>query len=242
MQSVKWAPEVKRAQRYCLACGTTEKLGRRNYCSPYCRERLLHVLDLRVGLLQALGVRFATFYFSDTTITLDMLLYGAKSILRFVRPRTKGNKPSHDFAKLADSLGAVWWEERNRSHKRFLANEQVLDMGIICREPLNTVKPNLVSVPVVKIETLSAMHITKKDLQGMNITERIKENYRNQAKVLHPDAGGSSDDFRYLYNAYRDIRNWLASPRYTTKMGFPDKWFYNSTLTRWVPPKPHMEQ
>jgi len=62
--------------RRCLSCGTTRNMARRKYCSLECRQRLRYNLNLRTGLLKALQTRYATFYFTDFKIILDVLPYG----------------------------------------------------------------------------------------------------------------------------------------------------------------------
>ena len=58
----------------CLSCGTSENMGRRKYCSIDCRQKLRYNLNLRTGLLRALNTRYATIYFTDSIILLDVLL------------------------------------------------------------------------------------------------------------------------------------------------------------------------
>src|SRR5450756_531118 len=70
----------------CLSCGTTENIGRRRYCTLDCRQKLRQRLDMRCGLLQALNTRYATFYFSDLLIVMDLLPRGQKEILSFFYP------------------------------------------------------------------------------------------------------------------------------------------------------------
>ena len=86
----------------CLSCGTTEHIGRRRYCSIDCRQRLRQRLDMRCGLLQALNTRYATFYFSDLLVIMDILPSGYKEIRSFFFPRTPGKSPGEDFGRMAD--------------------------------------------------------------------------------------------------------------------------------------------
>jgi len=74
----------------CLSCGTTENLGRRRYCSIDCRQKLRYTLDLRTGLLKTLNTRYATFYFTDVMIIMDVLPYYSKEIFSFIYPRIDG--------------------------------------------------------------------------------------------------------------------------------------------------------
>lgn len=45
----------------------------RRYCSVGCRQHLRQKLTTRTGLLEALNVRHATFYFTSEMIVLDLL-------------------------------------------------------------------------------------------------------------------------------------------------------------------------
>ena len=71
-----------RREKRCLSCGTTQNLGRRKYCSNTCRQKLQYALDIRTGLLRALNTRYATFYFTEIIIVMDLLPHGSKEIFR----------------------------------------------------------------------------------------------------------------------------------------------------------------
>ena len=77
----------------CLSCGTSEDMGRRKYCSIECRQRLRYNLNLRTGLLRALNTRYATFYFTNSIIILDVLPYGSEELFSYFFSRTAGRKP-----------------------------------------------------------------------------------------------------------------------------------------------------
>ena len=49
---------------------------------------------MRVGLVQALNVRYATFYFSDLFIAMDLLPYGYNDIFSFFYPRSLDKTPA----------------------------------------------------------------------------------------------------------------------------------------------------
>ena len=57
----------------CLSCGCTENMGTRKYCSVACRKNLRHQLNIRTGLLKALNTRYATFYFTEALLIMDVL-------------------------------------------------------------------------------------------------------------------------------------------------------------------------
>jgi len=147
-------PNGKKIRR-CLACGTLVTIGRRRYCSMDCRKRLHYKLDVRTGLIKALNVKYATFYFSDVMIILDMLPYGSEEMFSFFYPRSPGKKPSEDFSKMADMLGSIWWKEKKRTNKRYLASHYVLAQAVRTNAPAVSVKPSMLKVPSMKTMHLS---------------------------------------------------------------------------------------
>ena len=110
----------------CLSCGQQQDIGRRKYCSIDCRQQLRRKLNMRTGLLRALSVRYATFYFTEDTIILDVLPFGSKEIYSFFYPRAPRKKPAEDFSRMADVLGNAWWNERKRTNKKYLASASTL--------------------------------------------------------------------------------------------------------------------
>ena len=131
----------------CLSCGTSENMSRRIYCSIECRQRLRYNLNLRTGLLRALNTRFATFYFTETLIILDVLPYGSEELFSYIFPRTLGRKPVEDFCTMSNILGNAWWAERNRTNKRYLATRFVLEKAETKNTGSNSVKPFEVKEP-----------------------------------------------------------------------------------------------
>jgi len=113
----------------CLSCGDTRNMGHRRYCSIECRQQLRHTLNIRTGLLKALNTRYATFYFTEASIILDVLPYGSPEIFSFIYPRAQGRKPVEDFRRLADMLGNAWWAERRRTNKKYLAARVVFEQA-----------------------------------------------------------------------------------------------------------------
>jgi len=111
----------------CLSCGTAENMGRRKYCSIDCRQKLRYHLNLRTGLLRALNTRYATFYFTDSIIILDLLPYGSGEMFSYLYPRTHGRKPFEDYCIMSNILGNAWWAERNRTNKRYIATRHLLE-------------------------------------------------------------------------------------------------------------------
>lgn len=222
----------------CLSCGATENMGRRRYCSMDCRQRLRLKLDMRTGLIQALNVRFATFYFSDLTIVMDMLTYGSKEIYSFFYPRSPGKKPAEDFSNMADMLGNTWWTEKRRTQKRYLASQRVLDGAVRNQAPLLSVRPILISLPAIRDASLQHLDLKKSDLMDPQLKTLVRNAYRRQAKLFHPDVGGDAPTFMKIHQAYEDMIHWAENPTYVQRRGFPDKWLYDGNQNRWLQPIP----
>ncbi len=232
-------PVVKGSKiRKCLSCGTTENIGRRRYCSVSCRQHLRQRLDMRSGLLQALNTRYATFYFSDLRIILDILPHGSKEICSFDFPRTPGRNPGKDFSSMAEILGKLWWAEQRRTNKRYLASFHVLDLAVRNRVSLESVKPPVVLTPALKPGSLAHLHLEKVKFNAPEMQKAIKDAYRRQVKIHHPDIGGDAGMFRKVHQAYEDLLNWTKNPDFIRHRGFPDKWFYEGDRNRWVQPAP----
>lgn len=224
--------------RRCLACGTTENMKRRRYCSIECRMKLRHNLNIRTGLLQALQIRYATFYFTETLVILDMLPYGSKDLLSFIFPRSNGRKPVDDFCRLFNLLGNAWWEEVRRTKKRYLASRHILGKALPIEGDISVVRPLEVREPARMARSMTHLKLKHKDLHSPNLQVIIKRAFRSQAKKHHPDQGGDAALFRKLRDAYEQLIHWAENPTFTTRRGFPDKWFYEGGLERWTQPTP----
>jgi hypothetical protein len=231
---IKIKPE-KKAYR-CLACGTTENIGRRKYCSADCRQRLRLKLDARMGLVQALNTRYATFYFSDAMIMMDLLPYGTNEIFSFFYPRSPGRTPADDFGHMANILGNIWWEEKRKTNKRHLASERVLNCAKKNVKEAVAVKPSILNVFNVKKQYMTQLKISKSDLWSPEILQIVKAAYRQQAKLHHPDSGGDAETFRKIHQAYEEMVQWSENPTMIRRRGFPDKWLYDGEKNRWVQP------
>jgi hypothetical protein len=221
----------------CLSCGLTENINNRKYCSIKCRQNLRQKLNMRSGLLQALNARYATFYFSDTIIILDVLLRGGKEIFRFTQQRSISQKPAEDFGKMANMLGRTWWEEERRTAKKYLASRRVLELAI--KHPAHiSLRPTVINIPSVKTNALNYLGINKAALVSIELRKIVKASYRKQAKIHHPDLGGHAPTFRKLYKAYQELLCWAENPRFIHRRGFVNKWFYDGENEKWVQPIP----
>ena len=227
--------------RRCLSCGTIENIGRRKYCSIECRQKLRHTLNIRTGLLRALNTRYATFYFTEDVIVLDVLPFGSKDIFSFIYPRKVKSKPVDDFHRMADMLGNAWWAERRRTNKKYLASLRVFEEAHRNNYVKNPVKPLEIKIPSIKSKSLIHLKLGKSELESPELQRLIKKAYRTQAKKHHPDHGGNSAAFRKIQQAYQELLNWAESPSFVRRRGFPDKWFYDGNNNRWVQPTPHRD-
>jgi len=225
-------------QNACLSCGTTENIGKRRYCSVRCRQHLRQKLTTRSGLLQALNTRYATFYFTDSVIILDVVPHGIKEIFRYVAMRTDGSKPADDFGRMTNMLGDAWWAEEKRTTKNYLASRRVLEMAerLVISEGLT--RPRFVKVPTVKPENIILLDIAKADLGSRELFKVIKNAYRRQVKIHHPDVGGKAATFHKIHEAYKDLLRWADNPTFIRRRGFSDKWYYDGDNKKWVQPVP----
>jgi len=229
------------SQQGCLSCGTTEGMKNRRYCSLKCRQKLRQKLNTRRGLLQALNTRYATFYFSDTMVIMDVVPHGIKEIFRFTRLRSTGNSPAEDFSKMTDMLGNAWWEEERRTTKKYLASRHVLELATRFVISPVLLRPRLIRVPTIKTAAMNCLEIDKADINSDELSKIIKNAYRHQAKIHHPDAGGLARTFRKLHAAYMELLRWADNPTFIRRRGFPDKWYYDSDNQKWVQPIPHSQ-
>jgi len=225
-------------QHTCLSCGTAKNIEKRRYCSVKCRQHLRQKLNTRSGLLQALNTRYATFYFTETVIILDVVPHGIRELFRYAALRSDGSKPAEDFGRMTNMLGDAWWAEEKRTAKNYLASRRVLEMAerLVISEGLT--RPRLIKVPTVKPENLIYLDMAKADLGSRELPKMIKNAYRRQVKIHHPDVGGKAAAFRKIHEAYKDLLRWADDPKFIRRRGFPDKWYYDGDNKKWVQPLP----
>lgn len=217
-------------------------MGRRRYCSVACRQRLRYKLQVRTGLLRAINTRYATFHFDARVIVLDVLTAGTSTIFSFIFPRSADRPPAEDFSRMADVLGNVWWAERRRTNRHYLASRELLRRARQGSAQERDVKPRETSYPTVNHKLLVHLQIGRADLHCPDLEGLIKKAFRRQAKRHHPDMGGSAAGFRKLRQAYEELLSWSDHPTFARRRGFPDKWFYDGETNRWVQPIPPPRQ
>jgi len=223
-------------RRVCLSCGGVLPPRHRRYCANSCRQNLLASLNRRTGLLKALNTRYATFYFTEFVIVMDLLPYDAEQIYSFMLPRTPGKKPVEDFCELSNMLGQKWWQERDRTKKRYLASQHVLEQAKRPPRTKESVIPGTLTVPSVRRSSLITLELKPDELTLKNMQEQIKQAYRRQAKKHHPDLGGNAKAFLKIQEAYELLIHWAKHPTFIRKSGFPDKWLYEGAYNRWIQP------
>jgi hypothetical protein len=201
-----------------------------------CQQNLLASLNRRTGLLRALSARYATFYFTDVVVMMDVLLYGMDQIHSYILPRASGNKPVEDFRHLSNMLGNLWWGEKQRTNKRYLASKEVLERARKRNAPLKAVMPTVRTIPSVKSSSLIRLELDANDLNASNLELIIKRAYRHQAMQHHPDVGGNGETFLKIREAYEKLIQWAMHPTFIQRRGFPDKWLYDGARNRWLKP------
>jgi hypothetical protein len=83
---------------------------------------------------------------------------------------------------------------------------------------------------------LNCLEINKADLHSHELNKIIKNAYRRQVKIHHPDLGGQAATFRKIHDAYKELLRWADNPIFARRRGFPDKWYYNGENENWVQP------
>lgn len=222
----------------CLSCGKREGMHRRRYCSLTCRQRLQFQLNIRTGLLKALNTRYATFYFTRHRIIMDVLPYHSTVLFSFVSVRTPGMTPADDFIRMSNHLGDIWWKEKKRTEKRYLASRHVLSSAEAAHAAGGDMDPAATLIPAVNQKFLACLQLEKAALTSENALQYIKSAYRCQAMRHHPDKGGSAAYFRKIHDAYRQLVAWSEDPKFRRQVGFDDKWFYEGARNRWIRPAP----
>ncbi|WP_373501692.1 DnaJ domain-containing protein [Desulfococcus sp.] len=237
-------PEKKqeKSTHRCLSCGTSENMARRRYCAVACRQFLRRKLDQRTGLLRALNIRYATFYFTDAVIVLDLMPYSERRIFSFLYPRNENRVPGDDVSDLGDILGKTWWAEHGRTRKNYLAARHVLSQS--SRKPLSPgrISPVELHIPALRGSALVHLNLDEAALVRPECMEIIKRAYRKQALRHHPDHGGDSRSFIRIHRAYEELLTWAKSPSFIRRRGFFDKWFFDGDRNVWVQPIPVSRQ
>jgi len=231
---------VDQAGNGCLSCGQRQDMGSRKYCSVACRQKLRHQLNIRTGLLKALNTRYATFYFTNELLVLDVLPLDSKKIFSFLFNRSSDRKPVQDFSDLCNLLGNAWWGEMKRTNREYLASRLVLEKAAKQQTAGRSIRPDVIRIPAIKGSNKALVHLKldRAALASPELKQVIKSAYRRRARATHPDLGGDDATFRKIYLAYESLMAWADEPSFLKRSGFPDKWFYDGAKNRWVQPTP----
>jgi hypothetical protein len=190
--------------------------------------------------LKALNTRYATFYFTEELLVMDVLPFGSEKIYSYFFTRSPGREPADDFSELCNILGNAWWGEMKRTNRGYLASRHVLNQAVPRNTPAGSIRPEIVKIPAVKGSGRSLVYlkIDREALHSKELKQVIKSAYRRQARIVHPDMGGDENAFRKIYQAYEALMAWAEEPSFLERSGFPDKWFYAGNKNRWVQPTP----
>ena len=222
--------------RWCLSCGRELPSRRRRWCSADCPAMLQATLNRRSGLLRALHARYATFCFSEFSVLLNVLLYESNQIHSYMLPRLPSCKPVDDFCRLSNLLGRLWWSEKDRTRKFYLANQLVLERASKDNASIDSIRPSIFVVPSTRSSNLVRLDIDPEDLQADDLHATIKTAYRRQVMKNHPDRGGDGKTFIKIQEAYEQLSAWAKHPTFHFQRGFKDKWLYTGADDRWSRP------
>ncbi|MBI9077314.1 MAG: J domain-containing protein [Desulfatibacillum sp.] len=221
-------------QFVCQACGATQNMGRRKYCSRACRQRLVWRLEVASNLLRALHTRYATFSFTPDTLIFHVVASGSPHVYSYLWRRTPGRKPADDLGALVEQLGRQWWREHERRRSRHQASKTVLEQAHTAVVSPGQVRPLDSASPKVSGKHLSILKLSKAEILGTDAREAVKSAYRRQVMTHHPDHNGDAALFRKVHEAYEEMKEWLENPVIRNQRGLPDKWSYDGR--KWAPP------
>jgi len=138
-------------------------------------------------------------------------------------------------------MGSIWWKVSQETNRKYLASQYILKMAVQLPLDEQNLRPSLIRIPVIKTESLRYLRLDKVALHTHNLHNLqwiIKNAYRSQVKIHHPDAGGRASNFRKIHDAYKDLLRWVADPSFVRRRGFPNKWYYSGENKKWVQPTP----
>jgi len=223
----------------CLACGEAGIKPGRRYCSKECRQHMLWVLSLSKGLLRIFNTRYASFFFNNKYVILDILPVWSKEISRFTQRRTSGKKPAEDLKDLILQYGKEWYHMINNNNSKSYASLLLLKKCCNNRIPPDSIKPDNRVRPRFSKHEKESMRLLRLELREL-ISEghvsKIRSAYRRMAKVHHPDMGGNPEKFKKLNEAHQQMLLWAENPQFTSRKALIDCWSYDSSTNRWAPP------
>lgn len=223
--------------KLCLSCGRVLEKGTKRYCRPACKEEFVFKLRWFNNLLRALETRFATFFFTDSVLILNVLPATSREVRSYFYPRTLGARPSQDMNQMVFELGQIWWGHKERTKSRRGASRLTLNRGQTGIASFQTVRPVERLQGVTVGRQLKCLRIPKEVLvQSQDAELEVKKAYRRAALEHHPDSGGDAASFQKVHQAYLELLAWLKKPRYQIRRGVAGQWGYMAGHSSWLPP------
>jgi len=221
----------------CLSCGRILEKGKKRYCRRDCKDEFVFKLKWFNNLLRALDARFATFFFTESMLILNVLPATSTEVKSYFYPRSLGSKPSLDMNHMIFELGQIWWGHKERTKSRRGASRLTLNRGQTGVASLQTVRPVELLQGVTVGKHLKCLRIPKEVLFRSQDAEReVKRAYRKAALEHHPDSGGDAASFQKVHHAYLELLAWLKKPRYQIRRGVAGQWGYVAGRSTWLPP------
>jgi len=232
-------PYSTKKTRKCLSCGTENVQPGRRYCSMQCKQKLVWVLSLSKGLLQALNIKYATFSFTENHVSLDVMPAWSKTISRFAYKRKPGNTPANALKDLILEAGEDWHSKRNKKISPSLSSQLIINEKIEKKINPDSVKPDANITPKLSTDQkkgLKRLNITMESLVEGNHEREIKKGFWEMAKLYHPDKGGDGERFKEISNAHETLMQWAKNPQFRSNKALPGCWSYDGDKKRWSPP------
>ncbi|HMB30948.1 MAG TPA: hypothetical protein VKN82_03905 [Desulfohalobiaceae bacterium] len=223
--------------RKCLTCGRLLENHRRRYCSQRCKEEFILKLKWYNNILRALKTKYATFYYNESYLILNILPNNKPHVFTYFYQRLPGRKPAQDMHKMVFELGDLWWGQRYKTKSDRNASEYILDQGHQYLVPYENIIPLQIKYISQVKKQMTFLKLDQNVLtNASHPQETIKSAYKKAAFTHHPDLGGSNENFRKIHQAYLDLMEWIKNPSYSTRRGLPGQWCYIALHSRWLSP------
>ncbi len=223
--------------RICLTCGRVLENHRRRYCSQNCKDEFILKLKWYNNILRALKAKYATFYYNETHLILNILPNNKHHVFTYFYQRLPGRKPAQDMHKMVFELGEIWWGQKNKSKSDRYASEFILGQGHQFLFPYENIIPLKIRYISQIKKQMTFLKLDQNTLtKSSNPQEAIKSAYKKAAFKYHPDVGGSNETFRKIHQAYLDLMDWIKNPSYSIRRGLPGQWCYIALHSRWLSP------
>jgi len=230
-------PDTIKRARVCQCCGIPLDKRKRKYCSLRCKEDFVLRLKWFNNLLRAVNARYATFFFNEQILGLNILPYSSEDVYSFFYNRTPGKRPIYDMEKMLFLLGEIWWDKLKN-----YGNRDAACRGVLKQAKTHIFNKNIL-IPKEKVSLLGIskhlgyLKINRHDLIASNDPYAfVKRAFRKSILKHHPDMGGDEKTFIKLYNSYQSVIKWLKSPRYASIRGVPGQWCFEAGRTNWYAP------